>query len=125
MGCFPLTENKPKRPLAIMEAKIWEERRIKNITLTIIQNNIVREKVEAIVNAANGYLHHGSGVAGAIRKAGGSIIQKQSDKYIQKHGKLGDGDVCHTGAGNLSQPIKYIIHTVGPVWHKVYIYIYI
>lgn len=43
----------------------------------IVQGDITREEVDAIVNAANGYLRHGGGVAGAILRAGGKIIQKK------------------------------------------------
>jgi len=76
--------------------------------------DLTTEKVDAIINAANRALGHASGLAGAIVKKGGDIIQDESDIYVLEHGKLKDGDVCHTHAGRL--PCKYVIHTVGPVW---------
>ena len=95
-------------------------------TLIINQNNIVYEKVEGIVNAANGGLMHGAGVAGAISSAGGPEIQRLSYKYIRELGRrLEDGEACTTGKGKLKAPIQFVIHAVGPIWQGVYIYIYI
>jgi len=70
--------------------------------------------VGAIVNAANKYLDHASGVAGAIRKKGGPIIQAESDLYIAKHGALEEGTIVSLPAGNLK--CQYVIHAVGPMW---------
>lgn len=68
------------------------------------------------MNAANSRLTHGAGVAGAIIKKGGSGIQKESDNFINRHGRpLNDGEVAMTGPGRL--PCKKIIHAVGPMWH--------
>ncbi len=80
------------------------------IQLKLIQGDITRETVDAIVNAANSYLKHGGGVAGAIVRAGGSIIQKESDKI----GYVPVGNAAMTNAGKL--PAKYVIHAVGPRW---------
>jgi len=71
-------------------------------------------KTDAIVNAANRHLSHGGGVAGAIVRKGGEIIQIESNKIIEKRGPLKTGEAVITRAGNL--PCKYVIHTVGPVW---------
>jgi len=68
----------------------------------------VVEDAEAVVNAANGMLRHGGGVAAALVKKGGNIIQTESDEYVSKHGKIPDGSVAVTSAGSL--PSKYIIH---------------
>eukprot|EP00823_Brevimastigomonas_motovehiculus_P004433 TRINITY_DN2932_c0_g1_i1.p1 TRINITY_DN2932_c0_g1~~TRINITY_DN2932_c0_g1_i1.p1 ORF type:complete len:338 (+),score=113.16 TRINITY_DN2932_c0_g1_i1:148-1161(+) len=73
------------------------------------------EKVDAIVNAANGSLVHASGLAGAILKKGGAIIRAESEQYIDEHGKLDEGMVAKTSAGKL--PCKYVFHAVGPMWH--------
>lgn len=59
---------------------------------------------------------HGAGVAGAICAKGGLTIQKESDDYVEKHGSVPTGQVCVTGAGKL--PCLYVIHAVGPVYHK-------
>lgn len=67
------------------------------------------------MNAANGKLSHGGGVAGAIRKSGGAAIVKESSDWIKKNGKVPTGESCYTGAGKLKA--KYVIHTVGPEWN--------
>jgi len=64
--------------------------------------------VDAIVNAANSYLSHGGGVAAAIVKKGGRIIQDESDKI----GFIPVGNAVITTAGVL--PCKAVIHVVGP-----------
>ncbi len=76
--------------------------------------DITKEKVDAIVNAANSHLAHGGGVALAISKAGGPDIDKESREYIDKHGPVETGTVAVTSGGKLS--VKYVIHAVGPVW---------
>ena len=83
-------------------------------TLQIVQGDITTEVVDAIVNAANEHLKHGGGVAWAIVRRGGDVIQKESDKWIQRHGLVSHTHPAWTSGGAL--PAKYIIHAVGPVW---------
>ena len=83
--------------------------------IQIRQGDITQEDTDAIVNAANSHLRHGGGVAGAIVRQGGFVIQDESDGYIRKHGQVPTGQVAVTGAGKLR--CKYVIHAVGPVWH--------
>lgn len=83
--------------------------------LSVRYGNILAESTDAIVNAANGHLAHGGGLAGAIVRAGGRSIQQESDDLISRMGELPPGSAVHTFAGSL--PFKYIIHAVGPVWH--------
>jgi O-acetyl-ADP-ribose deacetylase (regulator of RNase III) len=78
--------------------------------LEIVQGDITEEKVDAVVNAANSHLKHGGGVAGAIVRKGGWIIQEESDKI----GFVPTGQAAITTGGNL--PAKYVIHAVGPRW---------
>ncbi|HEX9136853.1 MAG TPA: macro domain-containing protein, partial [Nitrospirota bacterium] len=64
--------------------------------------------VDAIVNAANSYLQHGGGVAGAIVRKGGQIIQDESNKI----GYVPVGAAVITTGGKLKA--RYVIHAVGP-----------
>ena len=83
-------------------------------SLQIVQGDITTEEVDAIVNAANEYLQHGGGVAWAIVKRGGDVIQDESDKWIKQHGPVSHAHPAWTSGGAL--PAKYIIHAVGPIW---------
>jgi O-acetyl-ADP-ribose deacetylase (regulator of RNase III) len=86
--------------------------------ITLVQGDITRQQVEAVVNAANSSLMGGGGVDGAIHRAGGpAIIQEckkiRSEKYPDG---LPTGKAVATTAGNL--PASWVIHTVGPVYAK-------
>jgi O-acetyl-ADP-ribose deacetylase (regulator of RNase III) len=71
------------------------------------EGDIAQAQVDAIVNAANTRLILGSGVAGAIRRAGGPEIQRECDA----HGPIRLGEVALTGGGAL--PARYVIHAAG------------
>ncbi|HKX38027.1 MAG TPA: macro domain-containing protein, partial [Burkholderiales bacterium] len=66
----------------------------------------------AIVNAANGHLAHGGGVAGVISRAAGPVLQEESRRIVKERGPLPAGAAVVTSAGKL--PFKGIIHAVGP-----------
>lgn len=83
-------------------------RKVNNSVLELIEGDITEMATDAIVNAANSYLKHGGGVAGAIVRKGGRIIQDESDKI----GYCAVGEAVITGAGSLKA--KHVIHTVGP-----------
>jgi O-acetyl-ADP-ribose deacetylase (regulator of RNase III) len=76
----------------------------------------VDQRVDAIVNAANSSLLGGSGVDGAIHRAGGpAILAACRDLRASQYGRgLRAGQAVATTAGNL--PAQWVIHTVGPVW---------
>jgi len=95
--------------MVVLKEEIVNEKKIE-----VVMGDITEEKTDAIVNAANRHLSHGGGVAGAIVRKGGEIIQIESNKIIKKRGPLKTGEAVITRAGNL--PCKYVIHTVGPVW---------
>ncbi|MFH1338732.1 MAG: macro domain-containing protein, partial [Candidatus Omnitrophota bacterium] len=80
--------------------------KIKNCEIKVVQGDITELKAEAIVNAANNKLVMGGGVAGAIKKKGGKIIE---DEAVAK-GPIEVGGAVYTQAGNL--PSKYVIHAV-------------
>jgi O-acetyl-ADP-ribose deacetylase (regulator of RNase III) len=83
--------------------------------LIITQCDITRQATDAIVNAANSGLMGGGGVDGAIHRAGGPAILEECKQIVAKQGRLPTGRAVITTGGNL--PAKYVIHTVGPVWH--------
>ena len=88
--------------------KVVAEKTIEGKILRLIQGDITVRDVDAIVNAANSHLQHGGGVAGAIVKKGGQIIQEESNKI----GYTPVGTAIITTAGRL--PSKFVIHAVGP-----------
>lgn len=83
-------------------------------TIELIQGDITKAEVAAIVNAANEKLIGGGGVDGAIRRAGGETVTKECDAIRAQQGGCPTGKAVITTGGNL--PAHYIIHTVGPVW---------
>jgi O-acetyl-ADP-ribose deacetylase len=83
--------------------------------IKLLQGDITKCKVDAIVNAANTSLLGGGGVDGAIHRAGGAAILEDCRKIIAKQGGCKTGEAVITTAGNL--PAKFVIHTVGPVWN--------
>lgn len=85
------------------------------LKLEVCSGDITKEKVDAIVNAANNSLMLGGGVAGAIERAGGSIIQEECDVWTDLYGRVQDGQCGLTTGGNME--CKYVIHAVGPVWY--------
>jgi O-acetyl-ADP-ribose deacetylase (regulator of RNase III) len=80
----------------------------------LVQGNIVQQKVDAIVNAANSSLLGGGGVDGAIHRAGGPMILEDCQKIRAAQGGCKAGDAVITRAGKLDA--RHVIHTVGPVW---------
>lgn len=85
-----------------------------NIKIKILQGDITKMQVDAIVNAANSSLLGGGGVDGAIHRAGGKSILDECIKIREKQGGCEVGEAVITTAGNL--PAKFVIHTVGPIW---------
>lgn len=83
-------------------------------TVRVVHGDLTEEQVDAIVNAANEHLAHGGGVAGAIVRKGGRVIQEESTAWVREHGPVRTGTAAMTGAGRLSA--SKVIHAVGPVW---------
>jgi O-acetyl-ADP-ribose deacetylase (regulator of RNase III) len=82
--------------------------------IELVYGDITAETTDAIVNAANRYLEHGAGVAGAIVLKGGSQIQQESSQWVDEHGLVTHAEPAYTHAGEL--PCRFVIHAVGPNW---------
>jgi len=72
--------------------------------IEVRQADITKLAVDAIANAANTELRHGGGVAAAIARAGGRVVQEQSDEAAP----IGLGEAVETAAGEM--PAKWVIH---------------
>ena len=82
------------------------------LRFSVVVHDLLREPVDCIVNAANGMLAHGGGVAAAIAKAAGPQLVEEGNAFVMKHGPVPVGEAVVTTAGNL--PFKGVIHAVGP-----------
>jgi O-acetyl-ADP-ribose deacetylase (regulator of RNase III) len=83
--------------------------------IELAQGDITREETDAIVNAANPSLMGGSGVDGAIHRAGGPAILAGCQEHRRRlGGLLPEGEAVITTGGRLRA--QHVIHTAGPVW---------
>jgi O-acetyl-ADP-ribose deacetylase (regulator of RNase III) len=77
-----------------------------------VRGDLLKAPADAIVNAANGHLAHGGGVAGLLSRAAGPALQEESDRLVASRGPFPTGAAVATTAGRL--PFKGVIHAVGP-----------
>ena len=84
-------------------------------SITLLTGDITLQDTDAIVNAANEQLAPGGGVCGAIHRAGGLAIWEECARIVRRRGPLPTGQAVATTGGKMKA--RYVIHTVGPVWH--------
>jgi O-acetyl-ADP-ribose deacetylase (regulator of RNase III) len=80
--------------------------------LFVYRGDIAAEAADAVVNAANNQLLHTAGVAGALARAGGPAVERES----RQAGWVDTGSVAVTSAGRLKA--RFLIHAVGPRWNE-------
>ncbi len=90
------------------------ETRVDGTILRVVQGDITKQDVDAVVNAANSSLLGGGGVDGAIHRAAGPDLLAACRAVVARQGGCPTGEAVITHAGNLSA--NFVVHTVGPVW---------
>src|SRR5512145_1600389 len=80
--------------------------------IEVVQGDITREHVDAIVTAANESLLGGGGVDGAIHRAAGPRLAQAGGAIAP----CDPGDAMATPAFDLDPPVRHVIHAVGPIW---------
>src|SRR5580698_5276096 len=92
-------------------------KRAELMPMTVVTSDLTRLALDAIVNAANPGLLGGGGVDGAIHRAAGPALLAACRSLPE----VSPGVRCPTGEARLTPgfalPARYVIHTVGPVWH--------
>lgn len=84
--------------------------------VVVITADLTRQRVDAVVNAANSSLMGGGGVDGAIHRAGGPriLVECREIRSLQHPEGLPTGEAIITSGGNLAA--RHVIHTVGPIY---------
>ncbi|SFJ05117.1 O-acetyl-ADP-ribose deacetylase [Planctomicrobium piriforme] len=87
-------------------------RNLAECLLELVQGDITRQQVDAIVNAANSRLAGGGGVDGAIHQAGGPEIMAETNRLYPQGCPTGQAVISTAG----TLPARYVLHAVGPMW---------
>jgi O-acetyl-ADP-ribose deacetylase (regulator of RNase III) len=95
-----------------MASRYAQRRETALVQIEAVVGDITKADTEAIVNAANSQLWMGGGVAGAIKRAAGESVEQEA----MAQGPIQPGEAVVTSAGNLSPPIRWVVHaaTMGP-----------
>ncbi|NXS16895.1 PAR14 polymerase, partial [Mystacornis crossleyi] len=84
--------------------------------IALYEADLCTHPVDVVVNASNENLKHIGGLADALSRAAGPVLQEECDELMRKHKNLEPGCAVITGAGKL--PCKNVIHAVGPRWNE-------
>ena len=84
------------------------------LVFEVAEASLLEERTDAIVNAANGHLAHGGGVAAAIARAAGAAMIEEDQRIVKACGAIPTGEAVVSVAGKL--PFKAVIHAIGPYW---------
>ena len=89
---------------------------VEGIRVIAQKDDIVKQDVDVIVNAANTLLTHGSGVAGALRSAAGQELQNECNEITRnRRDRLKETDCVYSKGYNLS--CQFVIHAIGPMYN--------
>ncbi len=91
-------------------------KRVGGTNVMAVEGDVTRQPVEAVVNSANENLLHKEGVATAVVRTGGRVIQEESDTWVREHGPVPAGAVAVTTGGMLQA--SHVIHAVGPYFDE-------
>ena len=91
-------------------------KRIGGTNVVVVEGDVTRQPVEAVVNAANESLQHDEGVATAVVRTGGRVIQEESDTWVRENGPVKPGTAAVTTGGMLQA--SHVIHVVGPHYQE-------
>jgi O-acetyl-ADP-ribose deacetylase (regulator of RNase III) len=89
-----------------------ELKRVGETNILVVEGDVTRQPVEAVVNSANESLQHTEGVATAIVRTGGRVIQDESNTWVRQNGPVVAGTAAVTTGGMLRAP--HVIHAVAP-----------
>jgi len=109
--CFSTSQN------AYQNGTVLDSIRVQDTVIYVAKGDLTEESTDAIVNAANGRLIHGGGVAAAIARKGGSEFQADSNQLIKEHGSIPTGSaVAQKVSSSSLLKCKYVIHAIGPIY---------
>jgi O-acetyl-ADP-ribose deacetylase (regulator of RNase III) len=89
-----------------------ELKRVGGANIIVLEGDVTRQPVDAVVNSANENLQHGDGVAAAVVRTGGRVIQEESNTWVRQHGPVSPGGAAVTTGGMLQA--SRVIHAVAP-----------
>ena len=87
-------------------------KRVGGTNILAVEGDVTRQPVEGVVNSANESLQHKEGVATAVVRTGGRVIQEESDAWVREHGPVEPGSAAVTTGGMLRA--SHVVHAVAP-----------